>query len=273
MNDQYGKNVLITGSSSGLGKACAELFSENGFHVWGVSRSCDETDIAFRSGMIHYRKMDVTDDASVEYAVEHIVAEAGEIGIVIHCAGFGIGGSVEDVPMELAKQQMETNYFGVLRVNQKILPYLRKRESALILMMSSVAGFISIPFQSHYSSSKYALEAYAEALRMECKPFGIKASLIEPGDTKTGFTAARTTHICEDSVYADVCKRAVGKMEHDEENGKDPMSAAKVALQLAGKKNPPIRKVVGLDYKLLAVLKKLLPSRLVESVLTAMYLK
>jgi len=272
MKVPYGANVLITGASSGLGKSCAELFASSGYHIWGVSRNCEETDVVFQTGMIHMRKMDVTDDISVMNTVNRIISEAGQIGIVIHCAGFGIGGSVEDVPLDLAKQQMETNYFGVLRVNRQLLPHLRRQNQSLILVMSSVAGFISIPFQSHYSSSKYALEAYVEALRMECKPFGIRAALIEPGDTKTGFTAARNTYVCEDSVYEETCRHAVGKMEKDEQNGKEPISAAKVALKLARKKRLPIRKVVGFDYQMLALLKKLLPSRMVEAVLTDMYL-
>ncbi len=220
------------------------------------------------------RKMDVTDDISVMNTVNRIISEAGQIGIVIHCAGFGIGGSVEDVPLDLAKQQMETNYFRVLRVTRQLLRICARQNQSLI--RGDELG-CRIYFHSRFNhiinKPKYALEGVMfKHSRMECKPFGIRAALIEPGDTKTGFTAARNTYVCEDSVYEETCRHAVGKMEKDEQNGKEPISAAKVALKLARKKRLPIRKVVGFDYQMLALLKKLLPSRMVEAVLTDMYL-
>lgn len=179
MKNRYGKEVLVTGAGSGLGLACAEAFAASGCHVVGVSRSCKEETRKVGAGSIDTMKMDVNDDESIRRVAETMP----RVDIVVHCAGFGIAGAAEDTPIDLARAQMETNYFGVLRVNARVLPKMRAQKSGLVLLISSVAGRIGIPFQSHYSSSKFALEAYCEALRMECAPFGIRASLFEPGDT------------------------------------------------------------------------------------------
>lgn len=269
MKNRYGKEVLVTGAGSGLGLACAEAFAASGCHVVSVSRSCKEETRKVGAGSIDTMKMDVNDDESIR----RVVGTMPRVDIVVHCAGFGIAGAAEDTPIDLARAQMETNYFGVLRVNARVLPKMRAQKSGLVLLISSVAGRIGIPFQSHYSSSKFALEAYCEALRMECAPFGIRASLIEPGDTRTGFTGARSKALDERSPYYEVCRRSVARMEHDEQNGKPPESVSKVALKLAARKNPPVRVAVGLEYKALLFLKRLLPDKLAEWILTAMYAK
>lgn len=267
----YGKNILITGASSGLGKSAAEHFAREGYSVWGVSRSCGRTEERRGAGVIRTLPMDVTDDASVEAGVREILAQSGGIGIVFHCAGFGIAGACEDTPIEAARAQMDTNYFGVLRVNRALLPSMRAQGFGLVLVTSSVAGLVSIPFQSHYASSKFALEAAVQAMRMECRPFGIRAALIEPGDTRTGFTGARKIALPPDSPYREACERAVGKMARDEQNGKPPESVAKRALVLARRKNPPMHNVIGADYRLLALLIKLLPERAAEAILQMIY--
>jgi short-subunit dehydrogenase len=141
------------------------------------------------------------------------------------------------------------------------------------LVVGSLAGLCSIPFQSHYASSKYALEAYVEALRMEGALFGLRAALLEPGDTKTEFTAARASAGPADSPYATACARAVARMARDEARGHAPAKAARAALALARRRRPPARRVVGLSYKLLVFAKRLLPARLVEFVLTRLYLR
>ena len=260
----YLMKVLVTGASSGIGKETADLFAMNGFTVYAASRHPGET----RNPNIIPLRMDVTDIASIEEAAKNVE----ELGIIIHCAGFGISGSAEMTPVDRAKAQMETNYFGVLNVNSVFLPLLRKNSKSLVLITSSVAGLISIPYQSHYSSSKYAIEAYAEALRMEASQFGVKVSLVEPGDTKTGFTKARTSDEPSDSPYMDQCKEAVEHMAKDEQNGKRPYSVAKVFLKLAYRKNPPVRCAVGFDYKFLAFLAKILPSRMVNGIVKMIYI-
>lgn len=143
----YGKNILITGATSGLGKAAADYFAGKGFRVWGVSRRCAEEYRKVGRGEIRLSSMDVTVESSVKEGIEKICAQAGEIGIVLHCAGYGIGGAAEDTPIEMVSGEMETNYFGVLRVNQALLPHMREQGRGLVLVVSSVAGlfFHSLP--------------------------------------------------------------------------------------------------------------------------------
>ena len=191
--------------------------------------------------------------------------------ILLHCAGMGIAGAAEDTPEEAVRAQFEVNYFGVLRVNRVFLPMLREKGGGLVLLMSSVAGRLPLPYQSHYSATKYALDTYAESLRMEGAQFGLRAALIEPGDTKTGFTGARRMAMPEGSPYAKSCESAVARMAKDEQNGAPPERAARAALKLAQKKNPPVRVTVGAAYQLVLFLRRVLPARACEFVLQRMY--
>ncbi len=260
----YLKTVLVTGASSGIGKETADLFAMKGFKVYAASRHPKETG----NKSIVPLEMDVTDVQSIQRAREQI----DELGVIVHCAGFGISGSAEMTPLDRAKAQMETNYFGVLNVNSAFLPLLRKNPRSLVLMTSSVAGLVPIPYQSHYSSSKYAIEAYAQSLRLEAWKFGVRVSLVEPGDTKTGFTKARTSDEPADSPYLEECKAAVAQMAHDEQKGKSADSVAKVFIKLAYRRNPPVRCAVGFDYKALAFLAKLLPARLINWIIKLIYI-
>ena len=272
MSFPYGRVIVITGASSGIGLSCAERFARGGYTVWALSRRAGGPVRAVGPGQIRPLACDVCGDESVQAAAAHIAAAGDEVGIVLHCAGFGIAGAAEDTPIEDAHAQMETNYFGVLRVGRAFLPAMRARGGGLVLVMGSMAGLIPIPYQSHYSSTKFALEAYTEALRMEGRPFGLRACIIEPGDTRTGFTDARKPALPEGSPYAGACRRAVGRMAVDEDKGHPPEKVARVAWRIAQKKSPPVRRAVGLDYKALALVKRLLPARTVEWILRMKYL-
>jgi len=273
MKNFYKKTIVITGGTSGIGLAAAELFASNGYTVFALSRRAEEGCRTTGGGCIYTYPCDVCSDASIDAAYTYITSITKDIGILLHSAGFGISGAAEDTSLADAEAQMNTNYLGVLRVNRRFMPLMRAAKNGLVLVIGSVAGLISIPFQSHYSASKFALEAYVEALRMECAPFGIRAALIEPGDTKTAFTGARAknTAYLENSPYGRACDKAVAKMEQDEKNGKSPESAAKVALSLSKKKNPPVRAVVGVSYKTLVFLKRIMPARVVLFLVKKMY--
>ena len=150
---------------------------------------------------------------------------------------------------------------------------MRKQGRGLLIVIGSIAGRVSIPMQSQYSASKYALEAFTDAVRMEMKSFGVRACIIEPGDTKTGFTSARITQKEDDqSVYGNVLLKSVAKMASDEQKGRSPESVARIAISLAGKKEPPARIPVGLDYKALMFLLRLMPDRCKEFILRKLYL-
>ena len=269
MKNVYGKHVFVTGASSGIGRACALAFAKEGCAVTGVSRHCEEKTEHFPGGgTLTMRRMDVTD----ENAVAAVTASLPGIDIAVLCAGMGVAGPAEELPMDLVRRQMEVNYFGTVTVAEAVLPRMREQKHGLLLIIGSIAGRVPIPMQSHYSSSKYALEAFSDSVRMEMKPFGVRAAIIEPGDTRTGFTDARKYGLSETSPYYDICRKSVAKMEKDERNGRSPESVAAVARKLAGQKNPPARVPVGIEYKLLMQLLRVMPDRSKEWILTKLYL-
>ncbi len=269
----YGRVVVITGASSGIGRSCALFFARAGYRVWSLSRRGVDAQEAVGAGLIRTWQCDVCDESSVHAAVAHIMTCEKEIGIVIHSAGFGVTGPCEDTWPEAIYRQMETNYFGVLRVNRHILPHMRARGGGLVLVIGSVAGQIAVPFQGHYSSTKFAIEGYVEALRLEGRAHGIRACVLEPGDTKTGFGAARQPSYPADTAYLPACERAVARMASDEQNGHPPEKCARVALRLAARKNPPVRRAVGYYYKLVVMGHRILPHRFMEFILRRIYLK
>ena len=261
--------VLVTGVSSGIGKATAELFARGGYEVYGVSRSVKQGSRRYkRGGILRYLPMDVTDDQSVKRVTEKI----GPMDIVVLAAGMGIAGSAEEVPIELVRKQMEVNYYGVLRVVSAVLPPMRERMYGKIIIVGSVGGRVALPMQSHYSSSKYALEAYTDALRIELKPYDIDVSIIEPGDTKTGFTANREIYIPEGSDYKDAVEHAVGVMARDEMNGETAESVAKVILKCSRSDHPKAHIICGKQYKLAGFALKHLPDRVREYAVGKLYM-
>jgi NAD(P)-dependent dehydrogenase (short-subunit alcohol dehydrogenase family) len=187
MNIERGtQTVLITGATDGLGKAAALLLAERGYRVFAAGRSPEkraQLDARARQQKLPLEslEMDVCDDGSVQSAVASIHQKAGAIDVLINNAGFVQVGTVEDLSMEDWRQQFETNFFGVLRVTQAVLPRMRERRRGRILMMSSISGFVTPPTQGAYSSSKHAIEALSNALRHELYPFGIHTILIQPG--------------------------------------------------------------------------------------------
>jgi short-subunit dehydrogenase len=264
----YGNNVFVTGASSGIGKACALMFARNGCTVTGVSRNTEETTETFAGGgSLTLRRLDVTDEA----AVRDFVSDLPGVDIAILCAGMGVAGPAENTESDLTRKQMEVNYFGTLNAAQPCLGRMRSQEKGLLIVIGSIAGRVSIPMQSQYSASKYALEAFTDAVRMEMRQYGVRASIIEPGDTKTGFTAAREMQTAE-TGYGGVLERSVAKMAADEQGGRSPESVAKVAMALAGRKNPPARVPVGIEYKALMQLLRIMPDRAKEAILSRMYL-
>ena len=266
----YGENIFITGVSSGIGRASAEAFLKAGCKVTGVSRHVRETFKKYANGAeLTTRKMDVTDEASVR----RVIGSLAGVDVAVLSAGYGIAGSIEDVPLEQARKQMEVNYLGVLSCVRALLPKMRRQGKGLIVIVGSVAGRISIPMQSHYSASKYALEALAESLRLETEAFGIRTVILEPGDTRTGFTDHRETLIPEDSVYRDAARQAIGRMEEDERHGTKAKKVAGAILRLCGKKEPPVRLAVGARYKVAVRLFPVFSDRSKEKCIRKIYMK
>lgn len=266
--------ALITGASSGIGSEAALLFTKAGYTVYGASRRGTLPALPEgTAGSMLPLAMDVSDDQSVEAGVASILQKEGKIDVLVHAAGNGLAGPIECCTAADAAAQMDVNYFGALRLLNQVLPAMRKRKSGTVVLVGSVGGIFTIPFQTLYSSSKAALAMLSDGLRLELKPYGIRTALIEPGDVNTGFTAARRPVGRTCSAYAEAYARSIGRMVRDEQNGMHPRVVAAAILRAARSKNPPPHTAVGGMYRTFVFFKRLLPARLIEEFLYAMYLK
>lgn len=273
INDK--KIVFITGASSGIGKACAEYFSKRDHLVYGTTRNRHLLRVWPEDAAYKMLFMDVTDIESVQSSIERIIDECGRINVLINNAGMGMAGAIEDSSYKEIKLQFDTNLLGAFNVINSVLPHMRKAGNGIIINIASMAGVISIPFQAAYSGSKAAMIAMTEALRCELKPLGIRACSINPGDLKTDFTFNRklTKKSKGETVYKQRMERSIETMARDEQNGGDPVCIAKAAERVMKRKNPPVMVNVGLKYKLLAFLARILPSKLREFIVIQLYSK
>lgn len=260
------KIAIVTGGSSGIGKAVAGSLAEHGVKVYEFSRrECESTD-----AIIHI-SADVSSNESVNTAVEQVLEKEGRIDILVNCAGFGISGAVEFADTESARKQLDVNFFGVVRMNRAVLTPMRKEKNGRIVNISSVAGPIAIPFQAFYSASKAAINSYTLALSNEVRPYGISVCAIMPGDIASGFTAAREKTIAGDDEYEGRISRSVKVMEHDEQTGMSPETAGAYIARIALKKKVKPLYSIGFVYKLFTVLIRLLPCRLSNWILGLIY--
>jgi len=271
----YGNVVLITGASSGIGKSTALLLKDYGFHVYGASRYIEFTPTVsgYEGGFFKSIRMDVRDKDSVKSAVESILNYETSIDILINCAGIGTCGAVEHYNDDDIDNILSTNLYGYMHTLKEVLPHMRSNRNGLIVNIGSVAGIFAIPYQSFYSVTKFSIEALTESLRIEVAPFNIKATLIAPGDVKTGFTEARqyVLDAKNNSEYNKRMHESVRKMETDESNGMPADKVAKAIFKVIRNANPPVRVVVGAKYKVFVFLKKIMPSRLTEYIIKHMY--
>ena len=255
--------VLITGASSGFGLAIGTALAADGHRVFGGSRhALVEPPPNFTA-----LTLDVTQDASIANTIQTILAHAGSVDVVINNAGVGIAGAIEDTSVAEAQQQFDTNFFGIHRVCRAVLPQMRAQGRGTLINMSSLGGLVPLPFQAFYSASKFAVEAYTEALRMELRPHGIHVSMIEPGDFRTGFTAHRrlTAENTRDSVYYERCSRAVGRMIADEQKVDDVSPIVNAVKHIISQRRPALRYPrAAASQRLLVALKPFLPQPVFE---------
>ena len=265
---QNNKTVaLVTGGSSGIGRCVAASLRDAGCVVYEISRR----DIPLEN--VRHIRADVTEEAAVQLAVERIVSVEGRLDIAVNCAGFGISGAVEFTRLEDAKAQFDVNFFGMVNVNRAVIPVMRQQGGGRIVNISSVAAVAHIPFQTYYSASKAAIESYTCALANEVRPFGITVTAAQPGDIRTGFTAARKKSADGDGVYGGRIARSVAGMERDEQKGMSPEFAGRYIAKLALKKHVKPIYTVGFGYKVLSLLCKLLPCRLRNWIVGQLYAK
>jgi NAD(P)-dependent dehydrogenase (short-subunit alcohol dehydrogenase family) len=260
--------VLITGASSGIGKACAGYLAAKGFVVYGASRT------AVATGGVYPLQMDVTQPESVQKAVQRIMDEQGQLDVLVNSAGMGIGGALELATPDEICRQMQTNFMGTVNVCAAVLPHMRAARRGKIINISSLAGSMAIPFQGFYSASKFAIEGYSEALSMEVRPFRIKVSIVEPGDFSTGFTANRV--VSEASLnhpdYSARFKKCLRIVEKEETNGCRPLKLAKKLHKIIRARRPKFRYRVGTLLQVLFTKAKcIIPSRLHQRLLQVFY--
>lgn len=266
------RTVLVIGASTGFGAATAKLFADRGARVIGTSRGAAPDGPIAATGLTLAR-LDVCEDASVA-ALAARLAEAGALpDLIVLNAGYGISGAVEDTPPEQAQAQFNTNMFGVHRVVRAFLPGMRERRSGRLILIGSVAAQIPIPFQSFYSASKAAAEAYMAALRMEVAVFGIHVSVIAPGDHDTAFGAARAANDSgPESAYQPQAQRAVAIMEASETQGASAEDVARLVIRIAGLRRPKGLYVqANVMERLALVLKAALPAGLFERIVMGTY--
>lgn len=252
--------ALITGASAGIGRATADLLAARGWTVVGASRR--GTGGQGWTGLV----MDVDSDASVRAAVEDVLTEHGHVDAVVAGAGWGLAGPVETTTMEEARAQVETNFWGCVRVTTELLPSMRAHGAGRIVLVSSIGGLIAIPFQAYYSASKFALEGWAEATAYEVSPFGVHVTLVEPGNVRTDFTANRRRAAAPPGSYDQAVRHAIEVMERDERDGADPRDVARAVARVLDAQHPRRRVSVGKAAERVGlVAKRALPHRWFEA--------
>ena len=262
--------VLITGGSSGLGKATAVYLTARGYKVYGTTRNPKKY-----AGFDQFPllAMDVREEASVKAAVAELVQREGRIDILINNAGVGITGPLEETPHDAILDVFETNFHGPLRVIRAVLPHMRAHKKGFILNITSLAGYMGLPFRGIYSATKGALELATEAYRMELREFGIRMSCLAPGDYATNIASGRFhSPLLEDSPYRKVYGNSLELMNQHVSEGKDPNQVARKVFKILQKRAPRVHYTVGSPLQKFSLfLKKMLPDKIYERLLLNHY--
>jgi short-subunit dehydrogenase len=237
-----GKTALVTGVSSGIGRQIAQLLAERGARVFGTVRN-PKAASSIRG--VELVSMDVTEDESVSTAIQRMMQQAGAIQFLVNNAGYSFFGALEETSVAEARQQFETNLFGVLRVTNAILPGMRQQGFGRIVNISSVLGFLPAPYWGIYAASKHAVEGYTETLDHEIRRFGVRALLVQPAYTKTKLNGNTRFANITLQAYATERKRLTNAAQRNIEHGDDPRLVAEAAYQALTAKSPQLRYPVG----------------------------
>jgi short-subunit dehydrogenase len=262
-SSQQGKVAVVTGSSSGIGFETSLLLARKGFSTYATMRNLNKSqkinDITEKENLpLKVLQLDVTDDKSVNDAIRQIKDESSRIDVLVNNAGYGLMGAVEDLSIDEFKSQLETNFFGVIRVTKEVIPIMRNQKNGNIINVSSVGGKIGIPLNSAYISSKFALEGLSESMRYELEQFGIDVILIEPGVVKTNFfenadvivnNNTSTTTNNKTSVYSQLTQKLFEGFEPMLKSNSSslPSDVAEIIYQAIESKNREVRYPVGKD--------------------------
>lgn len=264
------KVVLITGGSSGIGKAVAIYLTEKGYVVYGTSRNPNRITEELPFKLI---ALDVANPDSIHKAAQTIIANEGRIDVLINNAGVGITGPIEETPDEEIKKAFQTNVFGPIDVIKSVLPQMRKQQSGLIINVTSIAGYMGLPYRGIYSATKGALELITEAFRMEIKSFNIQMTNIAPGDFATNIASGRYhSPVLEESPYKKSYGNTLDLMNEHVDEGNDPKEMAEAIYKIITCSKPKIHYKVGaFMQKFSIVLKRILPDNVYERLLLNHY--
>lgn len=251
--------VLVTGASMGIGRAVARHLSAAGYRVFGTSRRPASPTL----DGFELLPLDVTDDASVQACVTAVLAKAGRIDVLINNAGVDMVGALEETTLDDARWLFETNYFGVVRMVNTVLPHMRRQQSGQIINVSSGLGLAAFPFEGHYSASKFALEGYTESLRYELSFLGIKVSSIQPGYYQSNMVNAQrvTAKVIPD--YAPARDNAIALGKQWAVDAPDPLPLAQTVQRIIESRSPRLRYQIGWDAWVFPRLIRVLPEALV----------
>ena len=252
--------ALVTGASTGIGRAIATRLVEDGFEVYGTSRKVETSGAA---PPFQRLELDVTSDASVRACLDQVLAMAGRIDVLVNNAGYLVSGAVEEVPLTEAHAQLETNFFGAVRMIQALVPTLREQGSGTIVNITSLAGLVPLPFWGFYNASKAALESLTETLREELRPFGIRVAAIEPGSIKTPFYAVNNKATSM-SAYAARRARFEKTMPQFEPKAPGPELVARKVSEVVRSKAPRLHNPVTFEAQLFPRLRTWFPRALFE---------
>ena len=258
--DKPARVALITGVSSGIGKATAHALAEHGYRVFGTARSSGSSAPAKVERIV----LDVRDAASIEAGVRDVLGQAGRIDLLVNNAGESLVGSIEETSVDQAEAPFEVNFFGAARTTQAVLPVMRTQRSGRIVFISSVLGFLPAPFMAFYAASKHALEALAESLDHEVRTLGIRSVLVEPSYMRTQLGAHSTVAASHIEDYAAMRQRAAAIVRDRVSGGEDPEIVAAAVLEAATSPRPRLRYRVGKDAAQLARLRRYLPAQLFD---------
>ena len=264
------KVVLVTGGSSGIGRSIGVFLKSKGYTVYGTTR-----DKSAHSDFDHFEllELDVRRPDGIAEVVSSLIGKEGRLDVLINNAGVGITGPIEETPHEEILRAFDTNFNGPLHMSKAVLPQMRKQKSGLIINITSIAGYMGLPYRGIYSASKGALELVTEALRMETKDFGIHIANLAPGDFATNIAAGRYhAPILEDSPYRIPYGNTLGMMNQHVESGKDPMLVAHMVYRIINTKNPKVHYKVGEFMQEFSLfLKKVLPDKVYEKLIMNHY--
>jgi NAD(P)-dependent dehydrogenase (short-subunit alcohol dehydrogenase family) len=264
------KVVLITGGSSGIGKAIGQYLTQKGYEVFGTTRN-----LAKNQGFSDFQllEMDVHNAQSVATAVSQVITKSGRIDVLINNAGVGITGPIEETPDTEIHHAFETNLYGPIRVMKSVLPHMREQGSGFIINITSIAGYMGLPYRGIYSATKGALELVTESIRMEVKGFGVRVTNLAPGDFATNIASGRYhSPVRNDSPYKEPYGFSLETMNAHVDQGQEPMVVAEKVYRLLQKEQPKVHYLVGsFMQRFSIVLKKLLPDRMYERMLLNHY--